>query len=136
MKIGYAVGSVMAEDIVSVEAGAPLTRAIKTMVEKNIGSVLVTEADSMVGIVTERDILKKLVLVHDYTQLKVGDVMSRPLLTIDSHSALGEAADLMAEKNVRRLLVTEGGKIRGIITERDILRATLDVFRKLSDAWV
>jgi CBS domain-containing protein len=43
MKIGYAVGSIMAEDIVSVEAGSPLTRAIKTMVEKNIGSVLVTE---------------------------------------------------------------------------------------------
>lgn len=136
MKIGYAVGSIMTKDVVSVEAGAPLTLAIKTMVEKNIGSVVVTANDSMVGIVTERDILKKLVLNHDYTDLKVGDLMSSPLFTIDNHAALGEAADLMAEKNIRRLLVTENGKIRGIITERDILRATLDVFKKLSDAWV
>jgi CBS domain-containing protein len=136
MKIGYAVGSIMTKDIVSVEADAPLARAIKTMVEKNIGSVVVIRDDSMIGIVTERDILKKLVLNHDSMDLKVGDVMSSPLLTIDSHAALGEAADLMAEKNVRRLLVTENGRIRGIITERDIMRATLDVFKKLSDAWV
>jgi CBS domain-containing protein len=136
MKVGYAVSSIMAKDIVGVEAGAPLPDAIRTMVEKNIGSVLVTREGSMVGIVTERDILRKLVLGNSYTKLKVGDVMSSPLVTIDSRAAIGEAADLMAEKNIRRLLVTKNGKILGIITERDVIKATLDVFRKLSDAWV
>jgi CBS domain-containing protein len=58
MKIGYAVGSIMTKEIVSVQAGAPLTQAIKTMVEKNIGSVVMTGDDSMVGIVTERDIMR------------------------------------------------------------------------------
>jgi CBS domain-containing protein len=136
MKVGYAVSSIMEKDIVSVEANAPLSDAMRTMVEHNIGSVLVTREGSMVGIVTERDFLRKLVLGKEYTTLKVADVMSSPLLTIESDAAIGEAADLMAERNIRRLLVTEKGKILGIITERDVIRATLDVFRKLSDAWV
>jgi CBS domain-containing protein len=136
MKVGYAVSSIMKKDIVSVEADAPLIHAIKSMVEKNIGSVLVTAGRSMVGIVTERDILKKLVLGNENTALKVGDLMSKPLLTIDSDAPIGEAADLMARRNIRRLLVTEHGIIQGIITERDVIKATLDVFRKLSDAWV
>lgn len=136
MKVGYAVDSIMTKDIVTVGADAPLTHAIKTMVEKNIGSVLVTEEGSMVGIVTERDILGKLVQESPYTTLKVEDVMSSPLVTIDGDAAIGEAADLMAERNIRRLPVTGKGEIRGIITERDIIRATLDVFRKLSDAWI
>jgi CBS domain-containing protein len=90
----------------------------------------------MVGIVTERDILRKLVEADEYKTLKVSDVMSSPLITIDGQAAIGEAADLITEKGIRRLLVTIDGKIRGIITERDIIRATLDVFGKLSDAWV
>ena len=90
----------------------------------------------MVGIVTERDILRKLVQESPYTALRVKDVMSSPLVTIDGDAAIGEAADLMAERNIRRLPVTGKGEIRGIITERDIIRATLDVFRKLSDAWI
>ena len=136
MKVGYAVDSIMTKDIVTVGADAPLTHAIKTMVEKNIGSVLVTEEGSMVGIVTERDILRRLGRESPYTTLRVEDVMSSPLFTIEGDAAIGEAADRMAEKNIRRLLVTEKGEIRGIITERDIIRATLDVFRKLSDAWI
>jgi CBS domain-containing protein len=64
----------------------------------------------------------------------VEEVMSHPLITIDGHSAIGKAADLMAERRVRRLLVTLDGSIRGIVTERDIMRATLYVFKTLADA--
>ena len=136
MRVGYAISSIMTTDIVSVDAKATVAEAIRAMVERNIGSVVATREGSMVGIVTERDILRKLVLGEDYNTLKVEDAMSSPLLTIESDATIGEAADLMAERNIRRLLVTEKGKIRGIVTERDIIRATLDVFRKLSDAWV
>lgn len=136
MRVGYAVSSIMTKEIVGVETDAPLTDAIRTMVEKNIGSVLATRKGAMVGIVTERDILRKLIAADEYMTLKVGDVMSGPLVTIDGHAAIGEAADLMTGKRIRRLLVTQDGEIRGIITERDIMRATLDVFGKLSDAWV
>ena len=136
MRVGYAISSIMTTDIVSVDAKATVAEAIRAMVERNIGSVVATREGSMVGIVTERDILRKLVLGEDYNNLKVEDAMSSPLLTIESDATIGEAADLMTERNVRRLLVTEKEMIRGIITERDLMRATLDVFGKLSDAWV
>ena len=90
----------------------------------------------MTGILTERDVLKKICFDHECALMKIADVMTTPLVTIDGGVSIGEAADKMGRKKIRRLLVTEEGKIAGIITERDILRATLDVFRKLSDAWV
>lgn len=136
MRVGYAVSSFMTEDILCVEADASLVDAIRTMVENNVGSVIATRKGAMVGIVTERDILRKLAEAAEYKTLKVGDVMSSPLVTIDGNAAIGEAADLITEKGIRRLLVTIDGEIRGIITERDIIGATLDVFGKLSDAWV
>jgi predicted transcriptional regulator len=136
MRVGYAISSIMTTDIASVDAKATVAEAIRAMVERNIGCVVVTREGSMVGIVTERDILRKLDLGEEYTTLKVEDAMSSPLLTIEGDATIGEAADLMTERNVRRLLVTEKEVIRGIITERDLMRATLDVFGKLSDAWV
>jgi len=105
-------------------------------VDKDIGSVAVTRQGDVVGIVTERDILKKCCPDTRCTIMKAGDVMTSPLITIDGDAAIGEAADLMADKNIRRLLVTEQGKIKGIITERDVMRATLDVFKTLSEAFV
>lgn len=54
--------------------------------------------------------------------------------THDANAAISEAADLMADKKIRRLLVTEDGKIRGIVTERDVMRGTLGVFKRLSEA--
>ena len=62
--------------------------------------------------------------------------MSRPLITVDSSAAIGHAADVMAQNRIRRLLVTQAEKIVGIVTERDVMRATLDVFNKLADALV
>jgi CBS domain-containing protein len=77
-----------------------------------------------------------LVLYYEIAVLKAGDVMSQPLITIDGNASIGEAADLIARRKIRRLFVTEDGIIQGIITERDVTKATLEVFQKLSDAWV
>lgn len=135
MKVTYAVRNVMTREIVSVDSTSTIRDAIKQMVEKDIGSIVVTRDGEMVGILTERDVLKKLCFDAECALLKVSDMMSSPLVTIDSAAAIGEAADLMATKKIRRLLVTEEGKIQGIITERDVMRATLDVFKTLSEAF-
>jgi CBS domain-containing protein len=86
----------------------------------------------MVGILTERDVLKKCYAPGQYTAMKAGEVMSEPLITIRGDAAIGDAADLMAEKNARRLLVTENDKIQGIISQRDVMEATQYVFKVLS----
>lgn len=136
MRVTYAVRNIMARDIVSVESTASVKEAMDLMVMKDIGSVAVTRNGEMVGLLTERDILKKCCPDTQCTIKKARDIMSIPLVTIDADATIGEAANLMAEKKIRRLLVTEEGKIQGIITERDVMRGTLDVFRTLSEAFI
>jgi CBS domain-containing protein len=132
MKVTYAVKDIMAKKIVSVESTVNVGDAIKLMAERNIGSVVVTRDGEMVGILTERDVLKKCYAPGQYTAMKAGEVMSEPLITIRGDAAIGDAADLMAEKNARRLLVTENDKIQGIISQRDVMEATQYVFKVLS----
>ena len=132
MKVTYAVKDIMAKKIVSVESTVNVGDAIKLMAERNIGSVVVTRDGEMVGILTERDVLKKCYAPGQYTAMKAGEVMSQPLITIRGDATIGDAADLMAEKNARRLLVTENDKIQGIISQRDVMEATQYVFKVLS----
>jgi CBS domain-containing protein len=132
MKVTYAVKDIMAKKIVSVESTVNVGDAIKLMAERNIGSVVVTRDGEMVGILTERDVLKKCYAPGQYTAMKAGEVMSEPLITIRGDAAIGDAADLMAEKNARRLLVTENDKIQGIISQRDLMEAAQYVFKVLS----
>jgi CBS domain-containing protein len=132
MKVTYAVKDIMAKKIVSVESTVNVGDAIKLMADRNIGSVVVTRDGEMVGILTERDVLKKCYAPGQYTGMKAGEVMSEPLITIRGDAAIGDAADLMAEKNARRLLVTENDKIEGIISQRDVMEATQYVFKVLS----
>jgi CBS domain-containing protein len=134
MAVTYAVENIMSENLVSVDVGSNLSDAVRVMVEKEIGSVLVSQGREIVGILTERDVLKRFCLDARCAEIPVAEVMSRPLISIEGQAAIGRAADLMAGKKVRRLLVTLGGEIRGIVTERDILRSTLYVFKTLSDA--
>lgn len=135
MKVTYAVKDIMAKKIVTVESTVNVGDAIKLMAERNIGSVVVTRDGEMVGILTERDVLKKCYAPGQYTAMKAGEVMSEPLITIRGDAAIGHAADLMAEKNARRLLVTENDKIQGIISQRDVMEATQYVFKVLSNVF-
>jgi CBS domain-containing protein len=134
MKVTYAVKNIMTTDIVSVETSTIVHKALSLMTERNIGSVVVTKDGEIVGILTERDVLKKCCPQQQCTVMKAADIMSSPLITIDGDAAIGQAADLMASKKIRRLLVTRGGKIVGIVTERDVMRGTLDVFKTLAES--
>jgi CBS domain-containing protein len=134
MNISYAIEHIMIRDIVSVDQAATIRQAIEKMVKKNIGSVVVTKGKKMVGILTERDVLKQLCFDAHCVDKSVTEIMSSPLVTIEGNASIGKAATIMAERGIRRLLVTIDGQIKGIITERDVMRATLEVFKALSDA--
>jgi CBS domain-containing protein len=129
MGIVFAVKHIMSRDIISVKNNASVIEAVSVMVENDIGSVVVTKDGEPVGILTERDIMKRCCPERLCNQnLKVEKIMSTPLVTIDANASLGEAATLMMDKNIRRLLVVEKGKIVGIITQKDVLRGTLNYF--------
>lgn len=107
----------------SVAETAKIMMRTATTVTREIGSVLVAKNNEPIGILTERDILKKVVATGlDPAVTKISQVMSAPLITVPVDMSVGEASRIMIEKGIRRLPVTEGNKIVGIITTRDITR--------------
>jgi CBS domain-containing protein len=126
------VKAVMNKNMVSLEKGLSIRSAIKTMVHKDVGSVVITAHGKPIGIVTERDILKSLAFrkaMRPDTLVEM--IMSKPLITIRSIATIGEAAEVMAKNKVRRLLVKENGRYVGIVTQRDLQRGMTDTFNSL-----
>ena len=119
--------------IVSLDKSMSVRNGAQKMLELRIGSVVVSDGGKLVGIVTERDLLEKVIAAaKDPERVILGDVMSSPLITIEANLGLGEATSLMLQKNVRRLIATENGKMVGIFTQRDLQGKVYDVFRSLT----
>ncbi|MBW1689712.1 MAG: CBS domain-containing protein [Deltaproteobacteria bacterium] len=127
------VRNVMTADIATVKTTDPVSAAIELMTANDIGSVIVTDDGKPVGILTERDILKRVCPEHLCIKgVTVGEIMSAPLVHIKADAGLGQASSLMAVKDVRRLLVMDRQKVVGIVTQKDVLRGTLEIFTSLA----
>lgn len=124
------VSHVMTRRVVHIEAGTSAIEAAKVMAAHKIGSVFVRQHDRMVGIVTEPDIVRKVVGAERVPYyIPVEDIMSSPILGIDEQRPLTEAADLMEQHGTRHLAVFNGSAIVGILSVRDLLHpVSLDEF--------
>lgn len=119
-------------DMITLDKDLSVKSAIKLMVRKNIGSVVITgEGSKPIGIVTERDILKSIAYRKTKPETKVEEIMSKPLISLEANATLGEAAETMIKKKIRRLLVTQNDKYIGIITQRDLQRLMTDTVKSL-----
>jgi CBS domain-containing protein len=97
--------------------------ATQIMAEKRIGSLLVLEAGDMVGIVTEPDVVRKVIAAGlPASSTNVGAVMNAPLIQIDIDDSARDASRLMAEKRIRHIAVTEDHKVVGLLSVRDLVR--------------
>lgn len=115
------VKEIMSSPIMKISAGATVADAAKIMDSKNIGSLPVEENRELVGIITERDILRKIVAKgRDAKNTLIKDVMTTPILTISAEDSVEEANETMALKKIRRLPVESDGDIVGIITLTDV----------------
>lgn len=96
--------------------------ALQTMADKDIGAVMVIENDNLVGMFTERDYARKIAL-HGLTSksTKVGDFMTKTVLSVEPGTSINECMELMTLKHIRHLPVTEGNKIIGIISIGDVV---------------
>jgi CBS domain-containing protein len=124
------VGQLMKKDLITVDAGTSVVEAAKLMKACDVESVLVSNQSRIVGIVTESDIVKK-VIGSDRSPyfIPVEDIMSSPVVGIEERRPLTEAADLMDKHQSRHLGVMKGGTVVGILSVRDLLRpVSLDEF--------
>ena len=118
--------------IISIDSKAKARDAARLMVEKRIGSLIANRDGLPFGIVTERDLVDKIVAgAADPSKVTVAEMMTAPLVTIDASSPLIDAARRMVEKQVKRLVVTEHDKIIGIVSQTDLVQSMTD-FQKLA----
>ena len=116
------VKDIMSPDVVTIAPEASMAEAAGIMGEKHIGSLIVTKYDTPVGIVTERDLLSKVLALGKDREEKVEAVMSYPLITIGPTAKIKEAAQMMSQKK-GRLAVFDCGKLVGVVTASDLIRS-------------
>ena len=116
------VADMMTRPIISEDEEALVTKIVEDMDELGIGSVVITSEGKPIGIITERDIALKVLLKNRRaSEVKAKEVMSSPLVTLESEASVEEACKLAAKKRIKRLPVVEKGLLIGIVSIRDLL---------------
>jgi len=111
-------------ELVTIEGSRSVKEASEIMLEKGIGSIVVTEEGSPVGIVTKSDLLGRVIVkCRDPRDCRISEIMSSPLISIDKNTPILDAMRELRNRKVRRLLVSEGENIVGIVSEYDMINA-------------
>ena len=135
MKKEVLVKEAMKTNPLMVSPSISVVEAAKLMRKRKLGSVIVVENEQPVGILTESDILRKVVAEGKEAGLvKVAEVMSTPIIVTDPFISIEQAMMTMGKCNIRRLPVVEEGKLTGIITHRDITRIS-PILHEISQEW-
>jgi CBS domain-containing protein len=116
------VKDLMTKDVLTIDSDKTVIEAAALMSQNDVGDLVVMENESPVGIVTERDFVRRVLAVGKSTTIRVSEVMSAPLRVIDPEAPIKEAARRMANKGIRRLVVIKDNKLVGIITATDFAR--------------
>ncbi|MBQ0891521.1 MULTISPECIES: CBS domain-containing protein [Micromonospora] len=130
----YRVSDVMTKQVVYLSAETTLDEAARVMKEADIGDVVVTDGATLAGVLTDRDIVVRAVAERsDPSATTIGSITTREVVMIEQHSTASEAASLMRERNIRRVLVCDNErKLVGIVSLGD-LAMQLDPTSALAD---
>lgn len=113
------ISAIMTQAAVTDRADDDLAAAAKKMWEQQTGSLLVLQGEDLVGIITERDVLRA-VATGTPLDTPVSEVMSKELITVEPGTSLREAARIMTERWIRHLPVLEAGRLVGVVSQRDL----------------
>ncbi len=129
------VKEAMSSHVITIGKDATVDEAARIMSEKNFGCVVVVENGNPIGIITERDLCYGIVAKNRVpNKVKVAEVMSAPIRTVDPDKKLTDASRIMVKNNMRRLPVIKDKKLVGIITNTDILAIapeTIEILREI-----
>ena len=116
------VQEMMSSPVVHVAPDDSVADALRAMIDRDIGAVVVVEDGRPVGVFTERDVSRRILDDGELLVRRVGDVMSAPVVSVAPTDEVVFIFGIMTGKRIRRLPVVEGDRLVGIITERDLLR--------------
>jgi CBS domain-containing protein len=130
------VEDIMVEDVITVDSDATVMDAVRLMNKNEIGCLVVTRRGKAIGIITERDLLKRVIAkMRDPMKTKVRQIMTKPLIVGDPNMDLEDATKLMFERKIKKLPVIEAGRLVGLISLTDIARfqpQMIKILKKLS----
>ena len=110
-------------EVLKVDADASVFEAVQLMVEKNVGSLLVTEGGDITGIVTERDYLRRITLEgRTDRETPVREIMSSPLIVASPDTTVDECMALMTDRRIRHVPVVEEGSVVGVVSIGDLVK--------------
>ena len=115
------VGDIMTKALISVNTKTTVFQVAKMMEQGGIGAVIVKKDNHLVGIITDRDYATKIVSHNISSDTPVEEIMSSPLITINFDESISAAAQRMTTKKIRKLGVTDNGKVIGLITSTDLV---------------
>lgn len=119
------VREIMSNRVLSLRHSDTVLKAAEMLSNHNVGSLPIVTDGELVGIITDRDIVLRCVAGRcDATQMRIGEIMSTRLVTVAPEDSVREAMDVMAANQVRRLPVTEGKRVVGMLSLADVARAT------------
>jgi CBS domain-containing protein len=128
METRLAVRDVMTRTVVTATPDMSAAEAGKKMVETRVGNILIVEEGRPVGIVTESDMVAKVISKNVKPgSIKLEQLMSQPLITTKSSDDINDAVLMMAQKKIRRLPVIDDGALVGIITDADVIQASSEI---------
>jgi CBS domain-containing protein len=117
--------------IYSVGPADPVLEAIRLMAEHHVGALLVMKGDELVGIVSERDYARKVILKgRSSGDTPVSQIMSSPVITVTLNNSVQECMQLMTARRLRHLPVMDGGKVVGMISIGDLVKAVMEEQQK------
>jgi CBS domain-containing protein len=128
METRLAVRDVMTKTVVTATPDMSAAQAGKKMVENRVGSVIIVKDGRPIGIVTESDMVAKVIFKNVRpSAIKLEQLMSKPLITTKSSDDIHEAVLMMAQKKIRRLPVIDGDELVGIITDADVIQVSSEI---------
>lgn len=116
------VKDLMTKRVITIDVHRTVFDAAELMSNKGVGCLVIMEGEMPRGIVTERDFVRRVVAKKRPLNIKISEIMSKPLITISSDASLKEAARTMTNNRIRRLPVLEGNRLFGIIVTSDFVR--------------